>query len=230
MQTDSDEAARPHRARILDAALALTQADGPEAVTTRAVAAAAAVQVPTIYRLFGDKQGLLDAVVEHGIATYVAAKAARTPHPDPVQELRASWDNHVAFGLANPGLFSIMSAYPQSPAVAEGLRFFRKIVRAVATAGRLRTSEEQAVAMIRASCVGLTMMLIADKKSEGGDISRELQDAIIHAVTTDVTGSGPTTQQTSAAALRAGLGQVNVLTKGEVALLDELLERLSKSN
>ena len=45
------------RARILEAAYALLQAAGPDAITTRAVATAAKVQVPTIYRAFGDKQG-----------------------------------------------------------------------------------------------------------------------------------------------------------------------------
>jgi AcrR family transcriptional regulator len=35
---------------------------GRRAVTTRAVAAGAGVQAPTIYRLFGDKDGLLDAL------------------------------------------------------------------------------------------------------------------------------------------------------------------------
>ena len=50
------------RARIVDVAARLLQTDGPAAVTTRAVAEGAGVQAPTIYRLFGDKEGLLDAV------------------------------------------------------------------------------------------------------------------------------------------------------------------------
>ena len=86
----------------------------------RAVVAAAAVQAPTIYRLFGDKRGLLDAVAERSLAAYIAEKSAREPHPDPVQDLRDGWDTHVAFGLAHPGLFAIMSGdpcpHPLSPA------------------------------------------------------------------------------------------------------------------
>jgi AcrR family transcriptional regulator len=206
------------------------QAEGPEAATTRAVAAAASVQVPTIYRLFGDKKGLLDAVVEHGIAAYVAAKAARTPHPDPVQEMRESWEHYVEFGLANPSLFSIVSANPRSPASAEGLRVYRSIVRDVAKAGRLRVSEERAVAMIRASCVGLVVTLIADKRSDAGDISRSTREAIIAAVTTEAAEPASWTLQASAATLRASLSQQTVLTKGENALLNELLERLSDSH
>ena len=113
----AEDAARADdaRARIIAAAAGLIAAGGRDAATTRAVAAAAAVQAPTIYRLFGDKRGLLDAVAEHGLAAYVAGKSVREPHPDPVQDLRDGWDMHVAFGLAHPGLFAIMSGDARTP-------------------------------------------------------------------------------------------------------------------
>ena len=60
------------RSRIVDAAARLLREHGPAAVTTRGVAEAAGVQAPTIYRLFGDKDGLLEAVAEHVMAGYVA--------------------------------------------------------------------------------------------------------------------------------------------------------------
>jgi len=223
-----EESSLSTRKRILDAALALTRSDGPEAATTRAVAAAASVQVPTIYRLFGDKQGLLNAAVEHAIATYVAGKSARALNPDPIQALRDSWDNHVQFGLENPRLFSIMSLNPQSPAAAEGLRAFSQLIRAVAKAGKLRTSEEQAVAMARAACVGLVTTLIADENPDPDNISAATREAILAAVTNETGISQSITQQTAASTLRATLDEDDTLTKGERALLDELLERLSK--
>jgi AcrR family transcriptional regulator len=79
------------RARIVAAAAGLIAAGGRDAATTRAVAAAARVQAPTIYRLFGDKRGLLDAVAEYEMAAYMAEKARRAPHPDPLQDLRDGW-------------------------------------------------------------------------------------------------------------------------------------------
>jgi len=57
MRSEAKKAAQSTRRRILDAALSLTQAEGPEAATTRAIAAAATGQVPTIYRLFGVWRG-----------------------------------------------------------------------------------------------------------------------------------------------------------------------------
>jgi len=46
------------RARIVRAATELLATGGRNAVTTRAVSAAAGVQAPTIYRHFGDMQSL----------------------------------------------------------------------------------------------------------------------------------------------------------------------------
>jgi AcrR family transcriptional regulator len=82
--------------------------DGPDAVSTRAVSAAAGVQAPTIYRLFGDKQGLLDVVASQGFRRYLADKASREPTDDPVQDLRDGWDAHVEMGLAQPALYRLM--------------------------------------------------------------------------------------------------------------------------
>ena len=87
------------RARILAAAADLLARGGRDALTTRAVSAAAGVQAPTIYRIFGDKRGLLDAVAAHGMEKYVAKKKARAPHADPLDDVRASWDMNVAFGV-----------------------------------------------------------------------------------------------------------------------------------
>src|SRR4051812_44010685 len=92
------------RCRIVDAAARILREEGAAAVTTRGVAQAAGVQAPTIYRLFGDKDGLMDAVAEHVMATYVAAKQASVAETtdDAQADLQAGWRLHVDFGLANP--------------------------------------------------------------------------------------------------------------------------------
>ena len=102
------------RAAIVDAAASLLQAGGPAAVTTRGVAERAGVQAPTIYRLFGDKDGLLEAVAEHVMATFVSAKttavaAAATAGVDPLEDLRTSWRQQIDFGLTNPAVFRLLS-------------------------------------------------------------------------------------------------------------------------
>src|SRR5689334_20192254 len=101
------------RDRILEAATALLREGGREAVSTRAVSDAAGVQAPTIYRLFGDKQGLLDAVAEHGVQQYLGSKLEAPPGVDPVEDLRSGWDQHVAFGLENPALYALIYGEPR---------------------------------------------------------------------------------------------------------------------
>src|SRR5712691_2597806 len=76
------------RARIVRAATELLAAGGRNAVTTRAVSAAAGVQPPTIYRHFGDMQGLLDVVARETLAVHVGEQAVRTLTSDPVEDLR----------------------------------------------------------------------------------------------------------------------------------------------
>jgi len=136
----------PHD-RILRAAEALLAAGGRAAETTRAVTAAAGVQPPTIYRQFGDMQGLLDAVAEDWFARYLQAKVAREGSAgggDSVADLRAGWDAHVAFGLANPAFYALMYGDPRPGAMptaaAEALGLLEGLVRRVAEAGRLRSA------------------------------------------------------------------------------------------
>ena len=220
------------RARIVAAASGLIASGGRDAATTRAVAAAAAVQAPTIYRLFGDKRGLLDAVAEHGLAAYVAEKAVREPHPDPIQDLRDGWDMHVAFGLAHPGLFAIMSgdasSRPLSPAAAAGLDVLRRRIRNIALAGRLRVSEARAVALLQSVCVG-TVLTLLDQAAERRDpgLPEAAREAVVAAITGEAAappGPGPSG---AAAALRASLDRTSVLTGGERRLLEELLDRIA---
>lgn len=223
------------RARIVEATAALIASGGRDAATTRAVASAAGVQAPTIYRLFGDKRGLLDAVAEHGLAAYVAQKSAREPHPDPVQDLRDGWDMHVAFGLGHPGLFAIMSGDPQqrplSPALAAGQEVLRRRIRKIALAGRLRVSEDRAVSLLRSMCVGtvLTLLSMPDPQRDPG-LSETAREAVMAAITGEATLLASLGPSGAAATLRASLDQTSVLTGGERRLLEELLDRIAGGN
>lgn len=220
------------RTRIVEAAARLIASSGRDAATTRAVSAAARVQAPTIYRLFGDKRGLLDAVAQHGLAVYVAEKAAREPHPDPVQDLRDGWDMHVAFGLAHPGLFAIMAGDPQprplSPAAAAGLDVLRRRIRNIALAGRLRVSEERAVALLQSMCLGAVLMLLgqSEERRDPG-LSEAAREAVVAATTGETIALADPGPSGAAAALRASLDRTVVLTGGERRLLEELLDRIA---
>jgi len=75
-ETRADSATRlKTRATIVDCAARLLRERGAGGVTTRAVAQAAGMQAPTIYRFFEDKDALLDAVAERAHTGPVAEKA-----------------------------------------------------------------------------------------------------------------------------------------------------------
>lgn len=221
------------RARILEAASKLIAAGGVAALTTRAVAAAAGVQTPTLYRLFGDKRGLLAAVAERGLSTFMAEKTAAPPHPDPAQNLRDAWDVYVAFGIAHPAVFAITNEVgalaSRSPAMLAGIAVLRDRVERVARAGRLRVPVERAVALIHAAGVGTVTTLLAVPEAERDlQLSPLARDAVLAAVCRAAAVDEESGLPGLAVALRSHLGDIGVLTPGERLLLGELLARLSE--
>ncbi|MDN3352425.1 TetR/AcrR family transcriptional regulator [Actinomadura sp. DC4] len=219
------------RERILATTAELLAQGGRQAVSTRAVGAAAGVQAPTLYRLFGDMQGLLDAVAAEGFAAYLKSKTDREPTADPVEDLRAGWDLHVGFGLANPALYLIMSeprpgAVPP-PAAAAGERFLGALVHRIAEAGRLRVGEERASHLIQATGRGTTVTLISLPEDRRDlELSTLAREAVIAAITTDTPPVTPPEPVTAAVALRAVLPKSAALSGRERSLMEEWLDRI----
>jgi AcrR family transcriptional regulator len=222
------------RAQLVDVAAHLLAAEGPDAVTTRSVALAAGVQAPTIYRLFGDKNGLLDAVVEHGFATYLAGKPPADPDGDPVQGLRAGWDLHVGFGLANPALFRLMLTALRTPdgraTAAVGAGVLQARVHRVAAAGRLLVTERRAVDLIRAAGTGVVLTLI-DQAEDERDVT--LADtawkSVCATILTDASTPAIPGPEVAAVTLRAALPGLTALTAAERTLLGDWLDRIAES-
>ena len=177
------------RARIVAAAVGLIAEGGRDAATTRAVAAAAGVQPPAIYRQFGDMRGLLDAAAREALAAYVREKAARTPSGDPVEDLRRGWDLHVAFGLAHPAVYALIYGDPTGgapPAAArEGEAHLHALVSRVAAAGRLGVGVAHAVRLIAAAGNGVTLALLAaPPEARDPRLAGAMREAVLAAVVT----------------------------------------------
>ncbi|RKH50485.1 TetR/AcrR family transcriptional regulator [Corallococcus sp. AB050B] len=223
------------RARIIAAAAELIASGGSDAATTRAVATAAGVQAPTIYRLFGDKRGLMSAVVEHAMTSYVAKKAARKAHPDPIQELRIGWDSHVAFGLGNPGLFALMCSDLEPPTessvIGTGNDLLRRRIRNIALAGRLKVSEERALGLVAAMANGAVLTLLRQPEGQRDrGLSDAAREAVIAAITSETAPQANTEVRSAATTLRASLDRLTVLSQGESALLNEWLARITDAD
>ncbi|WP_042374175.1 TetR/AcrR family transcriptional regulator [Streptacidiphilus neutrinimicus] len=224
------------RLRIVEAAVGLLESGGPDAVSTRAVAAAAGMQPPAIYRHFGDKDGLLEAVAEHGYELFLESKRAQfddTPE-DPVAELRRAWDLVVEFGVSRPGLFAVMTRAAGSSsqdAHRAGLEILHGRVRRLAAAGWLRVGEELAAQIIQATGQGAVVTwhsTPADRRDPA--LLTVLRESMVAAVTraepaVPAAESGPAA---AARALRAALpDDADVLTEAEQHLLREWLTRLA---
>jgi AcrR family transcriptional regulator len=223
---------RDARERILAAALKLLAEGGEEAVSTRSVSAAAGVQPPTIYRLFGDKQGLLDAVATRGLLDFLATKSAQPADGDPVADLRRGWDLNVEMGLANPAVYRLLYAGPNPPARREamdaGVAMLVDKIHRIAVAGRLRVPESLALSLIRAAGMGTTLMLIAMPEADRDPaLSVAAREAVIAAVTTDEPAGRTPGPEAAAITLRAALPGRDEFSAAEKALLDEWLGRLS---
>ncbi|MFF7344639.1 TetR/AcrR family transcriptional regulator [Streptomyces antimycoticus] len=221
-----------HRGRIVAAAARLLSEGGPDAVSTRAVSSAAGVQPPTIYRLFGDKQGLLDAVVAHGFTEYLSSKTAEEPTEDPVEDLRAGWDLHLGLGLANPALYSLMYGGHRpgvsSPASVAAFEMLARLIRRIAEAGRLAIPEERAAALVHAAGCGTTLTLIATPEDRRDpELSRTAREAAIAAITTDAPAAAEPGPVAAAVTLRAALPRTDALTASERGLLREWLDRIA---
>lgn len=220
------------RDRIVTAAAGLLAKGGREGVSTRAVSAAAGVQPPTIYRLFGDKQGLLDAVAAYGFQNYVASKTATEPGVDPIENLRTGWDLHIGFGLANPAMYSLIygehRAGVTSPAIVYAFGIITEKIDRIAQVGRLRVATERAAHLVHACGCGTTLTLIAlpeDRRDLAlSDLARE---AVIAAITTDTPAAGSPDPVNTAVALRAVLPRTSALSAREQSLLQEWLDRIA---
>jgi len=231
------------RARILRAASDLLANGGRAAVTTRAVSAAAGVQPPTIYRHFGDMQGLFEAVARDTFATYAREKASREPTNDPVEDLRQAWDRHIAVSLAHPDVFALLYSAPSvdayRPVIDEGVALLRALVARVAEAGRLRVDVAHATDLLHAAGTGVTLTLAATPPEERDPrLSETVREAILAAITVPASAETPNGEPAAeaaaervavhAVALQALLTEApSVLSAAERQLLSDWLDRLA---
>jgi AcrR family transcriptional regulator len=162
--------------QILSAAVDLLEKDGAEALTTRAVCEAAGVTAPTLYHHFGDKNGLLRAIVAQGVKTFMARKRANRQTADAVADLKRGWDGWIAFALERPRLFRLMIESTRSDPSAnqEAFIIMRAIVERLANDGRLMTDVDTAARTIWAASNGVLTLFMQGMPAAEIKLSSEL--------------------------------------------------------
>jgi AcrR family transcriptional regulator len=214
------------RERLLAAAREQLVASPTNDVATRAVCESAGVSQPVLYRLFGDKQGLLDALVEDGFARYVLRKEALRETADPVADLHAGWDEHMDFALTNRAVYRLMFT-PRPGAVSPARKqIFDILVHVLvrcAAAGRLRAEPEAAARAILSANVGVALNMINQPDLYADPaLPARMRDIVFGAL---VGGRDPTPRADPVAAAAARLHAQLSLT-GTTALAPEELALL----
>ncbi|MEU5158156.1 TetR/AcrR family transcriptional regulator [Streptomyces sp. NPDC020875] len=105
-------------ARILDACAELLDETGYEALSTRAVAARAGVPIGSVYRFFGNKRALADALAARNLDRFARRVAERTAALPPGEWrglLDAVLDEYLAMRRTVPG-FSLVDFGHRIPA------------------------------------------------------------------------------------------------------------------
>ena len=135
--------------RLVDAAARILVAEGPGGLSLRKVAAAAGVSTMPVYTLFGDKQGLLDAMHREGFRRLGKALAAVPRTDDALSDLAALGFAYREAALASPHLYGLMftSGFPRTEAADAT---YEPLVIAVARCqreGRFRPGDPEPVAL-----------------------------------------------------------------------------------
>ncbi|MFJ5985510.1 TetR/AcrR family transcriptional regulator [Lentzea sp. NPDC092896] len=214
------------RDRLLLAAAELLEGGGT--LSTRAVCERAGVQAPTLYHHFGSKQGLIDAVLNHGFTQYTAVESSG----DPLDDLREGWDRHVRFGLEHPSFYGLLygRAEPGKPCAvtAPAHAALRDRFTEAATIGLLKVPADDAAEQVLAANVGVTLTLISQPEPDFG-LSERVRESALAGVLGTLTTDGAATRASTALTLRALVADDPAdLTPGERALLGELLDRLAR--
>jgi AcrR family transcriptional regulator len=233
------------RTRILEAASELLARSADADISTRAVCEAAGVTAPTLYHHFGDKEGLLVAVVDFGWAAFLESKRTTSVvvHAHIADDIRAGWDNHLEFARKNPNFYKLI----WSPAISTNSGAFREAFQMLhdrldlgASRGQLRVSAETGARMVMSATTGAALSSISQPDLFGDPtFTRQLREAVIAAVTVTADRSAnkrsgrdadAPTIATAAATLKSKLAAEDTqLTTPERGLMEQWLTTLADS-
>jgi AcrR family transcriptional regulator len=157
-------------------------------LSIRQLCARAGVTPPTIYHHFGDKDALIERVIDDCFAVFDQALARRRPPADPVEALRWAFDRYVEYGLAHPAHYRLMfqrsDSRPATPAGRASYDRLRRMVAAIAAAGHLSDPVEQATRACWCAAHGVTSLLVGGYFTLDDPAVALLRDGLIAQLTT----------------------------------------------
>ncbi|MEO3810135.1 TetR/AcrR family transcriptional regulator [Sphaerisporangium sp. B11E5] len=96
------------RGRLIGVAGQLLLTHGADSLTVRRIAAEAGCSTTVVYTMFGNKEGLAEAIYLEGFERFRRRLAAVPRHPDPLAYLASLGPAYREACLAEPGFYSVM--------------------------------------------------------------------------------------------------------------------------
>jgi AcrR family transcriptional regulator len=174
------------RRAILDATQALLLEAGYDDFSIRRLVERCGYAAPSIYHYFGDKDGLLDALIDERFAK-LTAQLKRVPRGnDPVANIRGLAIAFVRFGMKNPEHFRLLFT-PRAgdetppPSGEEARKLIEATLTALWEGGRLRTGDPQTAGQaLSVLCQGLVWSRISRPDyAWGKTLTEESIDALL---------------------------------------------------
>jgi AcrR family transcriptional regulator len=159
------------RERLIQAAIALAELEGPGSVGLREAARRAGVTHAAPYRHFADREALLVAVAERGFRELLAHCLAHDAGGDADDPLRRFWSlgiGYFTFAITRPGIFRVMfspeAARASSLRTAEGAVFSLCVssILSAQRAGKVAPGDPQLQALVAWSAMHGAAMLYLD--------------------------------------------------------------------
>ncbi len=206
------------RNRLVAAALAVLERDGPAAIQARTVAGEVGASTMAVYTHFGGMPTLIEAMMREGLARFAEHTRAVADTDDPMADLIAGGLAYGDFAMQNPQLYRLLFGLSDFGKVdklladgatpwdlAEGVDALSVLVAAVERvieSGRIRPQEPApAATQILSATHGFVLLAM------GGFIdSQGLQDVMVLLVVNLMVGLGDTrrrAERSLAAAMKA---------------------------
>ena len=137
------------RQEILRSAEALLLEGGADGLSVRKVAERAGCSAPTLYHHFGDKSGLVDAVLEERFAEVLEVMRRVPRGSQPASHFRELALAFIRFALANPGHYRLLTTTPRPrdadllPSAEAARTLVKNALAEVARAGGLAAADAE---------------------------------------------------------------------------------------
>lgn len=178
----------PVRERIFRAAASLVAEGGPSAASARAICSKARITAPTLYRHFGDLNGLYGELLSLMYIPEAQAHPGRE-FSDPLGMIEYMWDCCVGTAIRSPGLVDLknqLAATGNTP--PSMMQFYKRLETSFEELDRRQTLKQPpriAAAMYWAAALGIARMIASSRHGapECSPVAGEaLREAVLEAI------------------------------------------------